>query len=276
MSGQAGAAVSGKLIVCPTPIGNLEDITLRVLAALRAADLIACEDTRRTGALLKSYGVSGKLISYYEQNEKARSAELVKRMHDGDVVALVSDAGMPLVSDPGFVLVRACVAAGLAVEVLPGPSAALAALVASALPADHWRFAGFLPRKRSELEAAFASLETLVAFESPRRVAASLAVLAELDPQRPVAVCRELTKLHEEVVRGSAGELAARYAQTPPRGEVVLVVGPAPARGDQDLGPALAAVRELVESGAKPRTAARVVADLTGASANKLYEALTA
>jgi 16S rRNA (cytidine1402-2'-O)-methyltransferase len=268
--------VSGKLIVCPTPIGNLEDITLRVLAALRAADLIACEDTRRTGALLKNYGVSGKLVSYYEQNEKARSAELVKRMHDGDVVALVSDAGMPLVSDPGFVLVRACVAAGLAVEVLPGPSAALAALVASALPADHWRFAGFLPRKRPELEAAFTSQETLVAFESPRRVAASLAVLAELDPQRPVAVCRELTKLHEEVVRGAAAELAARYAKAPPRGEVVLVVGPASARGDQELGPALEAVRTLIASGAKPRVAARVVADLTGASANKLYEALTA
>jgi 16S rRNA (cytidine1402-2'-O)-methyltransferase len=268
--------VSGKLIVCPTPIGNLEDITLRVLAALRAADLIACEDTRRTGALLKNYGVSAKLVSYYEQNEKARSAELVRRMNDGDVVALVSDAGMPLVSDPGFVLVRACVAAGLAVEVLPGPSAALAALVASALPADHWRFAGFLPRKRSELKTAFASQETLVAFESPRRVAASLAVLAELDPQRPVAVCRELTKLHEEVVRGAAAELAERYAKAPPRGEVVLVVGPAPARSELDLRPALAAVRKLVESGAKPRAAASVVAELTGTSANKLYEALTA
>ena len=268
--------MSGKLIVCPTPIGNLEDITLRVLAALRAADLIACEDTRRTGALLKNYGVSGKLVSYYEQNEKARSAELVKRMRDGDVVALVSDAGMPLVSDPGFVLVRACVAAGLAVEVLPGPSAALAALVASALPADHWRFAGFLPRKRSELERAFANQETLVAFESPRRVAASLAVLAELDPPRPVAVCRELTKLHEEVVRGAATELAARYAKEPPRGEVVLVVGPARAPTELDLASALEAVRTLVESGAKPRVAARVVADLTGASANKLYEALTA
>ncbi len=182
----------GKLIVCPTPIGNLEDITLRVLAALREADLIACEDTRRTGTLLKNYGVAGKLVSYYEQNEKARSAELVKRMHNGEVVALVSDAGMPLVSDPGFVLVRACVAAGLEVEVLPGPSAALAALVASALPADHWRFAGFLPRKRAELETSFANTETLVAFESPRRVADSLAVLAALDPRRQVAVCREL------------------------------------------------------------------------------------
>jgi 16S rRNA (cytidine1402-2'-O)-methyltransferase len=269
------AAASGKLIVCPTPIGNLEDITLRVLAALREADLIACEDTRRTGALLKNYGVSGKLVSYYERNEKARSAELVKRIHDGETVALVSDAGMPLVSDPGFVLVRACVAAGLEVEVLPGPSAALAALVASALPADHWRFAGFLPRKQSELEAAFANHETLVAFESPRRVASSLAVLAELHPLRPVAVCRELTKVHEEVVRGTADELAARYAKDPPRGEVVLVVGPAPPPGDRDLGPALEAVRKLVASGAKPRTAASVVAELTGASANTLYRALT-
>jgi 16S rRNA (cytidine1402-2'-O)-methyltransferase len=266
----------GKLIVCPTPIGNLEDITLRVLAALREADVIACEDTRRTGTLLKNYGVSGRLISYYEQNEKSRAAELVKRMHHGEVVALVSDAGMPLVSDPGFVLVRACVAAGLAVEVLPGPSAALAALVASALPADHWRFAGFLPRKRADLDAVFAGSETLVAFESPRRVADSLAALAALDPQRPVAVCRELTKLHEEVVRGPAEELAARYAQEPPRGEVVLVVGPAPAPTDVDLTPALEAVRKLVDSGAKPRVAAHVVADLTGASANKLYKALTA
>ena len=265
----------GKLIVCPTPIGNLEDITLRVLAALREADLIACEDTRRTGMLLKNYGVSGKLVSYYEQNEKSRSGELVKRMNNGEVVALVSDAGMPLVSDPGFVLVRACVAAGLEVEVLPGPSAALAALVASALPADHWRFAGFLPRKRAELEATFANTETLVAFESPRRVADSLAILAALGVERAVAVCRELTKVHEEVVRGRAQELAERYAKEPARGEVVLVVGPAPAPSELDLGPALDAVRTLVASGAKPRVAAHVVADLTGASANKLYKALT-
>jgi 16S rRNA (cytidine1402-2'-O)-methyltransferase len=267
--------MSGKLIVCPTPIGNLEDITLRVLAALREADLIACEDTRRTSLLLKNYGVSGKLVSYYEQNERARSAELVKRIYDGETVALVSDAGMPLVSDPGFVLVRGCVAAGLAVEVLPGPSAVLSALVASALPADHWRFTGFLPRKAAELKQVFTSQETLVAFESPRRVAASLAALAEVDPERPVAVCRELTKLHEEVVRGKAGELAARYAQAPPKGEVVLVVGAAPAPIDSDLTPALEAVRKLVAAGAKPRPAAQVVADLTGTSANKLYKALT-
>jgi 16S rRNA (cytidine1402-2'-O)-methyltransferase len=195
-------------------------------------------------------------------------------MQAGEVVALVSDAGMPLVSDPGYVLVQACVAAGLAVEVLPGPSAALTALVASGLPSDAWRFVGFLPRKKGELERLFTSgLETLVAFESPRRVPASLEVLASVDPSRSVAVCRELTKLHEEIVRGTAADLATRYADAPPRGEVVLVVGPA----DEAAlaGPpaeALSAVARLVEAGAKPRPAAKVVAELTGASANALYE----
>jgi 16S rRNA (cytidine1402-2'-O)-methyltransferase len=267
---------SGRLIVCPTPIGNLEDVTLRVLAALREADVVACEDTRRTRVLLDRYGVAAKLLSYHEHNEAGRAAELVRRMHHGETVALVSDAGMPLVSDPGFVLVRACVAAGLAVEVLPGPSAALAALVASALPADRWRFVGFLPRKRAELAEVFGSPETVVAFESPRRVGASLGVLAELDAERPVAICRELTKLHEEVIRGAAGELAARYRDEPPRGEVVLVIGAAPILGDHDLAPAIDAVRRLVDAGAKPRVAAGVVAERTGAKANALYRALTA
>jgi 16S rRNA (cytidine1402-2'-O)-methyltransferase len=266
----------GRLIVCPTPIGNLEDITLRVLAALREADVVACEDTRRTRVLLDRYGVKATLVSYHEHNESERAAELVTRMRQGAVVALVSDAGMPLVSDPGFVLVKGCVAAGLAVEVLPGPSAAVSALVASALPADRWRFAGFLPRKRSELLDVFASPETVVAFESPRRVASSLEALASVDPARPVAVCRELTKVHEEVVRGSAAKLAARYAHAPPRGEVVLVVGPAPNTAAPDLGPARNALRRLVDAGAKPRVAASVVAELTGLRANELYRELTA
>jgi 16S rRNA (cytidine1402-2'-O)-methyltransferase len=266
--------MAGRLIVCPTPIGNLEDVTLRVLSALREADLIACEDTRRTRTLLDRYGVSGELLSYHEHNERERAAELVRRMQAGANVALVSDAGMPLVSDPGFVLVQACVAAGLAVEVLPGPSAALAALVASALPAERWRFTGFLPRKRGELERAFSVPETLVAFESPKRVAASLAVLAEVDPGRPVVVCRELTKIHEEIVRGTAAELAARYAAEPPRGEVVLVVGAA-SEAEAPLEPALDALQRLVEAGAKPRPAAGVVAELTGVPANTLYRALT-
>ena len=268
----------GGLLVCPTPIGNLEDVTLRVLSALRSADVVACEDTRRTRTLLDRYGVSAKLVSYHEHNEERRSAELVSRMRAGETVALVSDAGMPLVSDPGYVLVRACVAAGLPVEVLPGPSAAIAALVASALPADRWRFAGFLPRKRAELSQLLTEGDgTLVAFESPRRVPATLSVLAEIDPARPVAVCRELTKVHEEVVRGTAAELAARYEGSPPRGEVVLVIGappPAPVGAGPDPA-AIEALRRLVDAGAQPRKAAAVVASLTGSTANELYRALT-
>ncbi|HET9073324.1 MAG TPA: 16S rRNA (cytidine(1402)-2'-O)-methyltransferase [Solirubrobacteraceae bacterium] len=276
MSAASAAVGGGRLIICPTPIGNSEDITLRVLAALREADVVACEDTRRTGQLLKQYGVNATLVSYHEHNEPGRAAELVRRMHHGETVALVSDAGMPLVSDPGYVLVRACVAAGVGVEVLPGPSAALAALVASALPGDAWTFRGFLPRKKGDLGALFTETrETLVAFESPRRVAESLAVLAEVDPDRPVAVCRELTKLHEEVVRGTAAQLAERYAEDPARGEVVLVIGAATRSAAADLAPALAAVRRLVDSGAKPRVAAAVVAELTQSAANTLYRALT-
>jgi 16S rRNA (cytidine1402-2'-O)-methyltransferase len=274
--------MSGRLVVCPTPIGNLEDVTLRVLSALRDADVVACEDTRRTRVLLDRYGVKARLVSYHEHNERARAAALVSRMRAGETVALVSDAGMPLVSDPGYVLVRACVAAGLPVEVLPGPSAAITALVASGMPADEWRFGGFLPRKKGELRRVLsAGGGTLVAFESPRRVPATLELLASLDPSREVAVCRELTKAHEEIVRGSAHELAERYAGEAPRGEVVLVVGPAsgPAEGSGAEGatepPGLDALRRLVEAGAKPRTAASIVAELTGGSANALYKALT-
>ena len=274
MSATAGAGRgAGRLVVCPTPIGNLEDVTLRVLAALREADVVACEDTRRTRVLLDRYGVAGKLISYHEHNERARSEELVARMQEGAVVALVSDAGMPLVSDPGLVLVRACVAAGLGVEVLPGPSAVLSALVASGLPAERWQFVGFLPRKQGELARVLALPETLVAFESPRRVAASLNALAALEPGRQVAVCRELTKIHEEIVRGTAAELAARYAGQDPKGEIVLVVGPA-APAAPGLDAPLAALRRLVAAGAKPRPAASVVAELTGVGANALYRAL--
>jgi 16S rRNA (cytidine1402-2'-O)-methyltransferase len=269
--------VSGRLVVCPTPIGNLEDITLRVLSALREADVVACEDTRRTRVLLDRYGVRAKLVSYHEHNEQARSSELVGRMREGAVVALVSDAGMPLVSDPGYVLVRACVAAGLPVEVLPGPSAAITALVASGLPADEWHFHGFLPRKKGELREVLSHSDgTLVAFESPRRLPATLSLLAELDPAREVAVCRELTKAHEEVVRGTAADLAARYASAPPKGEIVLVLAAAspPPSGGADPA-AVAALRQLVDAGAHPRKAATVVAGLTGGSANALYRALT-
>jgi 16S rRNA (cytidine1402-2'-O)-methyltransferase len=267
----------GRLLVCATPIGNLEDVTLRVLVALGEADIVACEDTRHTKVLLDRHGIAAKLVSYHEHNERDRANQLVERMRAGEVVALVSDAGMPLISDPGFPLVRAAVEAGLAVEVLPGPSAVLSALVASALPAERWRFVGFLPRKRAERERLLAhAQETLVAFESPRRLTATLEQLAERDPDRPLAVCRELTKLHEEVRRGAAAELAAYYRESAPRGEVVLVVG-ANRSGSTSPGPredALGALRELVDAGARARPAAKVVAKLTGASANELYREL--
>ena len=161
--------MSGRLVVCPTPIGNLEDVTLRVLAALRAADVVACEDTRHTRTLLDRYGVTGTLVSYHEHNERERAGELVAKMRKGAVVALVSDAGMPLVSDPGFILVQACIAAGLSVEVLPGPSSALAALVASGLPSERWRFVGFLPAQARRARAAAARRHRRRSSRSSRR-----------------------------------------------------------------------------------------------------------
>ncbi len=267
----------GRLLVCPTPIGNLQDVTLRVLDALAHADAIACEDTRHTRALLARHAIATPLVSLHEHNERARAGELRARIEAGETIALVSDAGTPLVSDPGYALVRACIEADVAVEALPGPSAVTSALVVSGLPAERWLFVGFLPRRRAELQRLFADAEqTLVAFESPRRLAATLRALAELDARRPAAVCRELTKLHEEVRRGDAAALAEHYERRPPRGEIVLVVGAASraldARARED---ALAALRELVAAGARPRAAAGAVAKLTGVGANALYRALT-
>jgi 16S rRNA (cytidine1402-2'-O)-methyltransferase len=265
----------GRLVVCPTPIGNLEDVTLRVLTVLADADLIACEDTRHTRVLLDHHGIATRLVSFHEHNERARAQELAGRVAAGSVIALVSDAGTPLVSDPGFALVRACLAAGSRVEVLPGPSAVLTALLASGLPCERWRFVGFLPRKAGERgQLLERTEETLVAFESPRRLAATVAQLAELDSERPLAVCRELTKIHEEVRRGSAAELAEHYRESTPRGEVVIVVGAAAAGGG--LRPdALSAARELIDAGVRVRTAAAVVGKLSGVSANELYRELT-
>ena len=271
----ATEAPAGRLVVCPTPIGNLEDVTLRVLTVLAQAEVIACEDTRHTRVLLDRHGISTRLLSFHEHNERARAAELVARIAQGAMVALVSDAGTPLVSDPGFELLRACQAAGLPVEVLPGPSAVVTALVASGLPAERWCFVGFLPRARGELEALLgAATETLVAFESSRRLPATLALLAARDPERAVAVCRELSKIHEEVRRGSAAELAAHYGENPPRGEVVLVCAAAAPR-QVALEDALAALHGLIDAGAKARPAAAVVAKLTGLAVNELYRELT-
>ena len=182
---------------------------------LAGADLVACEDTRHTRVLLDRHGITASLISLHEHNERQRSRELISRISAGEVVALVSDAGTPLVSDPGFALVRECLAAGVHVEVLPGPSAVTTALVASGLPAERWRFVGFLPRAKGELSALLADAsETIVAFESPRRLASTLQLVAAAEPGRELAVCRELTKLHEEVRRGTAAQLAEHYTST--------------------------------------------------------------
>ena len=262
--------------MCPTPIGNLEDVTLRVLTALTEADVVACEDTRHTKVLLERHGIAARLLSYHEHNERSRAGELAARIAAGEVVALVSDAGMPLISDPGFELVRECVERGLPLEVLPGASAAVTALVASGLPAERFIFAGFLPRARGELQRLLVNTsETLIAYESPRRLAATLGLLAEQDPERSVVVCRELTKIHEEIRRGSAADLAAHYSRNPARGEVVLVCGAAPPhRAAREE--ALTALRQLIAAGARARPAAAAVAGLTGLTANELYRALTA
>jgi 16S rRNA (cytidine1402-2'-O)-methyltransferase len=267
----------GKLTVCPTPIGNLDDITTRVREALVNADYVACEDTRRTGTLLDRLGISPPptLVSNHEGNEAPRATELARKIARGSRVALVSDAGMPAISDPGFRLIRACIDRDLEVEVLPGPSVVPVALVASGLPTHRWRFEGFLPRRSGEMERVLRSTETVVAFESPRRIGESLAALASIAPDRQVAVCRELSKLHEEVARGTLGELARRF-RGETKGEIVLVIGPAVSGDhDKDVGFAVDALRHLVQSGARPRAAASVVAALTGTRANDLYRALT-
>ena len=265
----AGLAVSGRLVVCPTPIGNLEDVTLRVLSALREADVVACEDTRRTRVLLDRYGVSGQLVSYHEHNEQARSAELVARMRSGAVVALVSDAGMPLVSDPGYVLVRACVAAGLPVEVLPGPSAAITALVASGLPAAEWRVRGLPAAQEGRAGAAVRVCLPARWWRSSRRGGCRRRwrCWRRWTRRGEVAVCRELTKVHEEVVRGTRGGAggAVRGGAAAGRGGAGAGAGVrwSPARRRREPA-GLEALRRLVEAGAHPRKAAGVVAELTG------------
>ena len=216
------------LTLVPSPVGNLEDITLRALRLLREADLIAAEDTRHASILLKHHGISRPLISLHEHNEAQRSGEIAQRLAAGKNIALLTDAGMPGISDPGYRMVRACLERGLEFTVLPGPSSILPALVGSGLPLHEFYFGGFLPvksgRRKAALEAALARGETSIFFESPHRIARSLAVLAELAPERPVCVARELSKKFEEYWRGSAAELSARAEKQPPRGEICLLV----------------------------------------------------
>jgi len=264
------------LAVCATPIGNLEDVTLRVLAELAAADVVLCEDTRHTRVLLERHGIDARLLSYHEHNEAKRTAELLPRLEAGERLALVSDAGLPGVSDPGVRLVRAALDAAVDVTVLPGPSAVETALVASGLVAEQYRFLGFLPRGGGKLTALWDELRgwpwPAVAFESPQRLPATLRSLAAADPERQVAVCRELTKRFEEVARGTAAALAERFG-SPPKGEITLVLGASAAREEANGEErALAAVAELVAAGVPRRRAAELVSGLTAISRNRLYK----
>ena len=263
------------LAVCATPIGNLGDVTLRVLAELGQADVVLAEDTRHTRLLLERHGVEARLLSFHEHNEEERIAAIVPRLEAGERIALVSDAGLPGLSDPGLRLVRAARDAGLEVTVLPGASAVTTALVTSGLGDGRFLFVGFLPRRVRALAALWEALRwwdgAVVAFESPRRLPATLHSLAAAEPERRVAVCRELSKRFEEVVVGSATELAERFTE-PPKGEVTLVLGPGAGPPAERAGDeALEAVRELVAAGTPRRAAADVVARLTGQPRNALY-----
>jgi 16S rRNA (cytidine1402-2'-O)-methyltransferase len=263
------------LAVCATPIGNLEDVTLRVLEEMREADVVLCEDTRHTKGLLDRHGIKAKLLSYHQHNEAQRTAELLPRLEAGERIALVSDAGLPGVNDPGARLISAALEAGVPVTVLPGPSAVETALVASGLVGERYQFLGYLPRGEKALGTLWSDLRTwahpAVAFESPKRLPTTLRSLAASLPERPVAVCRELTKRFEEVVRGSAAEVAARFPE-PPKGELTLVVGAADEEGGEaDATEALAAVIELVAAGVPRRQAVDVVARLARISRNTLY-----
>ena len=260
------------LSVCATPICNLDDVTLRVLAELREASLLLCEDTRHTRTLLARHAIEVPLLSYHRHNEAARTAAVLPRLEAGERVALVSDAGLPGVNDPGARLIAAAIARGVAVSVLPGPSAVETALVASGLVGERYQFLGYLPRRAAELQALWRDLAAwphpAVAFESPQRLPASLRSLAEAQPERPVAVCRELTKRFEEVSRGTAAELAIRF-DGGTRGEITLVVGSAPAVRDE--AEAMNAMSELLAVGVSRRQAAELVARLTGVARNRLY-----
>ena len=261
------------LTVIPTPIGNLEDITLRALRYLRGADLIACEDTRRTGRLLAHYDMKKDLIAYREHNEQRLAPELAERAKT-ERVALVTDAGTPLVSDPGYRLVRACIEAGVEIEALPGPSALTTALVASGLPADTVVFAGFPPRKGRErqelLERIATEPSTFVLFESPHRLGKTL---GDLPAGTPVAVCRELTKLYEEVFRGTT-EGAARHFSRNVKGEIVLVIRGGAAKEEESIEDVVRLARRYVAGGESPSRAAAKAARESGHRRGEIYERL--
>lgn len=269
--------MAGCLFVCSTPIGNLQDVTLRLLTTLAGVDLVAAEDTRRTRKLLTAHGIHARLVSYHEANEQDRTRELLERMLRGDRIALVTDAGTPSVSDPGYRMIGACIEAGVPVEVIPGPSAVLAALVVSGLPSARFAFEGFLPRKPGErlrrLEAIAGDERTLVFFEAPGRLPAVLEAMLEVFGPRQAAVARELTKVHEEVLRGTLAELLARLGGEAVQGEVAVVVEGS-WRPEGDLAAAVARARALTAAGRPKSAAAAEVAELFGVPRRSVYDGL--
>ncbi len=278
--------MSGTLYLVATPIGNLKDITLRALDVLREVDVIACEDTRHTQKLLNHYAIKAKTISYHAHNESSRVPELIQRLLSGDSIAVVSDAGTPVIADPGFRLVQAAAEAGIQVIPIPGPVAFVAAVAASGLPTDSLYFGGFLPARkgarRKRLEECVAIPATLVFYEVPHRLAKSLLDCREVLGDRNAVVVRELTKLHEEIRRGTLDELASHYANSPVKGEIVLIIdrGPegkrdASRRSDVDVQPTLEErVLELQQQGLDKKAALKKAAKEFGLSRSEAYRRL--
>ena len=269
--------MGGVLFLVGTPIGNLGDLSGRARETLASVGLVAAEDTRRTGRLLRSLDIRKPLVSMFEGNEADRAVELIERLEAGDDVAVVTDGGMPSISDPGYRVVQLAVDRGIDVRVVPGPSAAIAALVLSGLPTDRFVFEGFLPRRPGDRARRMQALRhdprTIVFFESPRRAHTLLREILTTFGNRRVAVCRELTKLHEEVVRGGAEEVLAGLEDRQLKGEVAVVVEGELEAEPPDRAALLAEVRVLVRGGVRTRDAARAVAERHGASANELYRA---
>jgi len=273
-----GEALSGTLYLVGTPIGNLEDITFRAVRVLKQVDLIACEDTRQTRKLLNHYEIGTPAISYHQHNERERSRELIEKLLGGSSLALVSDAGMPLISDPGYSLVRAAIDGGVRVEAVPGPSALLAALAASGLAAGAFHFGGFLPAKSGQrlraLEALRGETDTWVFFEAPHRILETLTAIAEVLGGRPVVVARELTKIHEEFLRGPADAIrTALAARDAVRGEITLLIG-GHTGAAEDSTPLAEAVETCLSEGMSRMQAIKTVAQRRGLPKRAVYAEL--
>lgn len=271
---------AGKLYVVSTPIGNLEDMSYRAVRVLKEVQLIACEDTRESRKLLEHFGIETRAVSYHEHNEAARAAELVERILDGDSIAVISDAGTPLVSDPGYRIVHLAVERGVTVAPVPGASAMLSALAASGLPTDSFRFGGFLPAKSSQrrkaLEQVVHETATVIFYETPHRIVEALEDVAAVMGERPVVVAREITKLHEEFLRGTAGEVRAELQKRPAvKGEITLLIG----KGDAAPAPELtleAHVEQLIDAGMPRMEAIKEAAKARGLSKREAYAQLEA